>query len=821
MGWTILLIWVISIIAVPVIAGVKKFGAGSILAFTLLTLIIGPFGGIVVLFANPSEPQNNSGVPPPIPTLGSLKDARQEILYIKRSINYLMKRLDFLEKRLNRMEGIPEPDRIVKPEVISPGLEVEAERPEVEKTAETPDVAEKTEIKAIKATEATTETGSQPKITEIDEKETLPDKSQIIRPSQISPQPARVSATVPQNAPEREGFEAVFGKVWLNRIGVVVFFLGMGFLLSYTFLFLSPLARIGLGYLVALGFFAWGRYLEKKEMYVVVARGIQGGAWGLLYLTTYATHFINATRIINESAITIFLLGIVSYAAVIYNLKYRNLVVTAITFILAFITAGLGGIEISTIAYFAILTGAIAYISLRLKWHDLLVFGICGTYLTSFWFIFLSYTLKDDAILRIKINLGMLTISWIVYFGALFLPDIDDKKKLDSVVGGILLNGMFFTAYGLIELYRMEAILKTETPLKIFFLAILGWLYLGAGYVFGLKKKEKLVPLNVLIAFTIFALAIIIGFPQVSKTYFLLLESVLIYAVGTIYREELYIKFSRVFNFIIIGRLLLIDLPNPNFWNILGIPVKLSALTFLFAATVFHIIEYTIKKRYPIRPERPLPSEADVYACCSFTFTAIAILLGFTSPAESYMLVLEMLTIFTLGIYLKDSLYRKYASIFSGLLMIKILAGNIIATPGYVPVMLIIFASVSFYIISLAMERKEIASILSEDEKAFYPYMVLYPTILLTFLISKEVPAAWHTSGWAILGIVILGLGFIMKRKIDRICGLCALTLSLMKLIFADMAGMNTIYRVVGFIMLGLILLGASMIYSKFMAKKD
>lgn len=817
MGWTILWIWVISIIVVPVFAGARKFGAGSILAFTLLTLIIGPFACIVVLVANPVIPEKKSDLPPVIPTIGSLKEARQEIIYIKRSINYLMKRLEFLDKRLNRMEGIPESAHKMKPEVIPPCLEAGAERLEVE----SPEAEEKTEAAAMETTEAATEADSQPPISEIEEKEELSETPETVRPPQISPQPAGVSAAVPRKAPEQEGFEAVFGKVWLNRIGVVVFFLGMGFLLSYTFLFLSPMARIALGYLVAMGFFAWGRYLEKKEMYVVVARGIQGGAWGLLYLTTYATHFINATRIINESTVTIFLLGLVSYAAVIYNLKYRNLVVTAITFILAFVTAGLGGIEISTIAYFAILTGAIAYISLRLKWHDLLVFGICGTYLTSFWFIFLSYTLREDAILRIRINLGMLTISWIIYFAALFLMEIKEKKELNSVVGGILLNGMFFTAYGLIEFYRMEAILNMETPLKIFFLAILGWLYIGAGYVFSIKKKEKLVPLNVLMAFTIFALAIIIGFPQVSKTYFLLLESVLIFVVGTVYKEELYLKFSRVFNFLIIGRLLLVDLPNPNFWDIAGIPVKYSALTFLFAAVIFHIMEYAIKKRQPNRLKRLLPSEADIYACCSFTFTAIAIMLGFTSPAAGYILVLEMLAIFGLGIYLKDSVYRKYASIFAGLLMIKLLVGNIIVASGYVPVMLIIFASVSYYMVSLVMERKEIASILPNDEKEFYPFMVLFPTILLTFLIGKEVPAAWHTSGWAILGVVILGLGFLMKRKIDRICGLCALTLSLIKLIFADMAGMNTLYKVVGFILLGLILLGASMIYSKFMAKKE
>ena len=95
--------------------------------------------------------------------------------------------------------------------------------------------------------------------------------------------------------------------------------------------------------------------------------------------STYALHYIEQVRIIESRAFALMLLGIVSFCAVIYNLKYRSWVVTAITYLLAFITAGLGGIEYSTVIYCAFLTGSIVYLSYKLEWHTFLLYGMAGS----------------------------------------------------------------------------------------------------------------------------------------------------------------------------------------------------------------------------------------------------------------------------------------------------------------------------------------------------------------------------------------------------------------------------------------------------------
>ena len=93
-------------------------------------------------------------------------------------------------------------------------------------------------------------------------------------------QPQAPAVELPTTEPKTsEEFEFVFGKYWLNRIGVVIFVLGVAFFIGYTFRYLNAISKIGVGYGLAAGFFLWGKYLEKKNKYVRLSWGISGGAW--------------------------------------------------------------------------------------------------------------------------------------------------------------------------------------------------------------------------------------------------------------------------------------------------------------------------------------------------------------------------------------------------------------------------------------------------------------------------------------------------------------------------------------------------------------
>lgn len=93
--------------------------------------------------------------------------------------------------------------------------------------------------------------------------------------------------------------------------------------------------------------------------------------------------------------------------------------------------------------------------------------------------------------------------------------------------------------------------------------------------------------------------------------------------------------------------------------------------------------------------------------------------------------------------------------------------------------------------------------------------IVVIVTGLALFALDKLVSGALLTFGWALLGFVLLAIGFAVKHRPWRMAGLVALAFSLARAIFHDMARVETIYRILSFIGLGVILLVLAFLYAK------
>ena len=519
---------------------------------------------------------------------------------------------------------------------------------------------------------------------------------------------------------EKESFEFVFGKYWLNRIGVIIFVLGVAFFISYTFKYLNAISKIAIGYLFSAAFLFWGNILEKKEKYTKLAWGILGGAWGLFYLSTYALHYIETTRIITSPVVALWLLAVVSLIAIGYNLKYKSWVVTSITYLLAFITAGLGGIEYSIIIYCAFLTTGIVYLSYKLDWHKFLTFGICGTYLTYLYWLhprilsgFIVTEKFTVPVYQFQLCFGILTVSWVLFTMALFLlKPGDNNVKLKNLVACTLLNSGFYVLLALSELYKVRPHLDMSWDIRSWFLIVLAGLYFSFSYVYSLSKRRDLIVANCSVAFTLIAMAVMIQFSRLSIAFFWILEMMIIFTIGFYYKEKVYRILAAILGVFILLRLYIVDFDCSRSYTFLGIDLAHNILIFSFASLCF----------------------------------------------------------FTLGALTKV---------------------------------------------------KKLKDIITSGEAGGYSLFVVFATLLITALLDKEVSSKWLTLAWGLQGIAILGGGFLLKHKVYRICGLSVLSLTCLRLVFVDMAGIETVYRIIACIFLGLVLLGASFVYSKFKARED
>jgi len=97
--------------------------------------------------------------------------------------------------------------------------------------------------------------------------------------------------------------------------------------------------------------------------------------------------------------------------------------------------------------------------------------------------------------------------------------------------------------------------------------------------------------------------------------------------------------------------------------------------------------------------------------------------------------------------------------------------------------------------------------------RAFYS---LLASLLLAVLIFYEVSGGMLTMVWGLEGLLLLGGGFPLRDRVQRLSGLALFMICVLKLFLYDLRELETVNRILSFIVLGLILVGVSWMYTRF-----
>jgi uncharacterized membrane protein len=89
-------------------------------------------------------------------------------------------------------------------------------------------------------------------------------------------------------------------------------------------------------------------------------------------------------------------------------------------------------------------------------------------------------------------------------------------------------------------------------------------------------------------------------------------------------------------------------------------------------------------------------------------------------------------------------------------------------------------------------------------------------SVLLAALLYYEVSARFLTIAWALEGVMLLAVGFPARERILRLFGLALLLACIVKVFAYDLRELETLFRILSFIVLGLLLLGVSLIYTRY-----
>jgi uncharacterized membrane protein len=95
-------------------------------------------------------------------------------------------------------------------------------------------------------------------------------------------------------------------------------------------------------------------------------------------------------------------------------------------------------------------------------------------------------------------------------------------------------------------------------------------------------------------------------------------------------------------------------------------------------------------------------------------------------------------------------------------------------------------------------------------------YDSLLAAILLGALIFHEVTGSVLTVAWGVEAVGLLAAGFALRDRVLRLSGLALFLICTLKLFFWDLRNLETLPRIVSFIVLGLLLVAVSWVYTRF-----
>jgi uncharacterized membrane protein len=121
----------------------------------------------------------------------------------------------------------------------------------------------------------------------------------------------------------------------------------------------------------------------------------------------------------------------------------------------------------------------------------------------------------------------------------------------------------------------------------------------------------------------------------------------------------------------------------------------------------------------------------------------------------------------------------------------------------------------SFYSAELLSPRPQPGAPSEVEAKArfFFSFMA---TGLLTLLLFQQVSGRILTVAWGVEGLGLLFAGFPLRERSMRFAGLILLLVCVLKLFVWDLRNLEMPFRVLSFIVLGVILIGVSFVYSRF-----
>lgn len=661
--------------------------------------------------------------------------------------------------------------------------------------------------------------------------------------------------------------EKFIGENLISKIGIVITVIGLAIGVKYSIdhNLINPLTRIILGYGASLALLLTGIRLKKNyESYSAV---LVSGAMASFYFITYAAYSFYA--LVPQTAAFVMMLlytAFTVYTAIHYNRQVIAIIGMAGAYAIPLLLSdGSGRVQI-LFSYMAVINAGIALLSIKKYWK--------AVYLVSFgltWFIYLSWSVFNYEYNRYFTTAFFFSSIFFLTFYIIFLAYklIRQEKFNRGDIVLLLLNSLIYYSigYSLIDSYD-----DGDQFLGLFTLANAVIHFIACSIIYRKKLADRrlfyLVAGLVLVFIT---LAIPVQLNGHWVTILWAAEAALLFWIGRTKNAAVYEQLSYPLMFLALISMIadwsLIDIYDKDFRPFVNNIFLGSALF----CTAFGFISY-IQYRYPAESKKGktglwqniseylIPGVLILSLYFSFSTQISAYFdnkyylltnSGQYNPRAENMLSFKNLwlinyTILFLSAMILINIFRlqkKNLALLSLILAVIVLA--VFLTVGsndlnslrnyyfashsngfligiryicYGFVVLLLFSVYKQLRINLAGTDQGLNNLLFD--------LVLHISLLV---VGSNELVTWLQAGgfassdklglsilWGMYSLLLIVSGIIKRKKHLRLAAIVLFGITLVKLFFYDLQGLNTVSKTIVFISLGVLLLIISFLYNKF-----
>ena len=624
---------------------------------------------------------------------------------------------------------------------------------------------------------------------------------------------APVAADVPiaQVAADAPDLESRIGGRGLLYVGVLVLLIGVSFFLKYAFdnAWIDETGRVVLGALAGIALIVAGRRFSAGGL-AVFGQALAGGGLAILFLAIYAA--LNFYALISMATGFVLMVAVSAAAALLADReRSQPLAVIAVGggFLTPFLVGGEQHSQLMLVTYVSILIGATALLSLRHQWLALNGLSYLLTYLTVLAWASRSYT--DREWLR--------TFLFLTLFTVLFLVILRESRRAAGQTAR-LVAGLLATAP---LLYHLAAVIITARHAPAIHLYLIAFTVVGL-WLTAEPHRPWLRLAALLAAFVpmfgtltlpdglswIVPNAITIG--GVAALHFIAL-------IDRIVRQEEMLDTPELISLHVAGIglfSLLAATLHPAYPEFRG---ALAALLALASAGLWQWLQ----SRDPVASLNA--------AALAFTLAALAVAVQFDAPAVVIGWAAEGAAAAWVGVRARNRAFQIGGLALLTLAAVRLLDDYFVTPASFVAVLnaralTTIFLIALGYLVAGLFARRP-----GDGSRRVRTGLHIACTLLSLLCITADIRSYWevrYTSpqaylyqqvmlslAWGVYAAVLITVGLWRAYATARYIGIAVIIVTALKVFFFDFWELGGIYRVIGFIGFGALLVLVSYMYQR------